>query len=129
MASLHEVASIAPSCRRVQRPSREVTSRPTGGSPMNLQGKAGIVTGAGRGIGRGVALLLAKEGASVIVNDPGVGRGGEATDERPADAVVQEILKAGGKAIANYASVAEYDNAGRMVKQCADTFGKIDFVV
>jgi len=96
---------------------------------MNLKGKAGIVTGAGRGIGRGVALLLAKEGASVIVNDPGVGRGGEKTDERPADAVVEEIAKAGGKAIANYDSVADYASAGRMVKQCADSFGKIDFVV
>jgi NAD(P)-dependent dehydrogenase (short-subunit alcohol dehydrogenase family) len=96
---------------------------------MNLQGKAGIVTGAGRGIGRGVALLLAKEGASVVVNDPGVGRGGEATDERPADAVVAEIAKAGGKAMANYDSVADYASSGRMVKQCADTYGKIDFVV
>lgn len=96
---------------------------------MNLEGKAGIVTGAGRGIGREVALLLAKEGASVIVNDPGVGRGGETTEERPADEVVGAIEAAGGKAIANYDSVAEYDNAGRMVKQCADTFGKIDFLV
>ncbi len=96
---------------------------------MNLEGKAGIVTGAGRGIGREVALLLAKEGASVLVNDPGVGRGGEATDERPADEVVGTITAAGGKAIANYDSVAEYENAGRMVKQCVDTFGKIDFLV
>ena len=58
---------------------------------MNMQGRAGIVTGAGRGIGRAVALLLAKEGASVIVNDPGFGRGGEETEEKPADAVVAEI--------------------------------------
>ena len=63
---------------------------------MHLKGKAAIVTGAGRGIGRDVALLLAKEGASVIVNDPGVGRGGEATDERPADDVVAQIRSAGG---------------------------------
>jgi NAD(P)-dependent dehydrogenase (short-subunit alcohol dehydrogenase family) len=96
---------------------------------MNLEGRAGIVTGAGRGIGREVALLLAKEGASVIVNDPGVGRGGEATDEKPADAVVAEIAGAGGKAIANYDSVAQYANAGRMVAQCVDSFGKIDFLV
>jgi NAD(P)-dependent dehydrogenase (short-subunit alcohol dehydrogenase family) len=96
---------------------------------MNLVGKAGIVTGAGRGIGRAVALLLAKEGASVIVNDPGAGRGGEITDEQPADAVIEEIAKAGGKAIANYDSVANYASAGRMVRQCAETFGKIDFVV
>lgn len=96
---------------------------------MNLEGKAGIVTGAGRGIGRAVSLLLAKEGASVLVNDPGVGRNGEATEENPADAVVAEIQAAGGTAAANYDSVAKYDNAGRMVMQCADQFGKIDFVV
>ncbi|MDP7549271.1 MAG: SDR family NAD(P)-dependent oxidoreductase [Alphaproteobacteria bacterium] len=96
---------------------------------MNLEGRAGIVTGAGRGIGGEVAQLLAKEGASVIVNDPGVGRGGEDTDEKPADAVVTAILDAGGKAIANYDSVAEYDSAGRMVAQCVETYGKIDFLV
>ena len=75
---------------------------------MNLEGKAGIVTGAGRGIGRGIALLMAREGASVIVNDPGAGRNGEVTTERPADEVVAEITKAGGKALANYDSVANY---------------------
>src|SRR5262245_56548557 len=100
-----------------------------GEDAMNLKGKVGIVTGAGRGIGRGIALLLAKEGASVIVNDPGAGRNGEVTNERPADEVVAEIAKAGGKAFANYDSVASYVNAGRMVRQCAETFGKIDFVV
>ncbi len=96
---------------------------------MNLEGRAGIVTGAGRGIGRDVALLLAREGASVIVNDPGVGRGGEDTDETPADAVVALISEAGGRAVANTNSVAEYDNAGRMVGQCVDTYGSIDFLV
>jgi 3-oxoacyl-[acyl-carrier protein] reductase len=96
---------------------------------MNLQGRAGIVTGAGRGIGREVALLLAREGASVLVNDPGVGRGGEATDEKPADAVVAEIQSFQGRAVANYASVADYASAGRMVAQCVETFGKIDFLV
>lgn len=96
---------------------------------MNLAGKSAIVTGAGRGIGKEVALLLAREGASVIVNDPGVGRGGEETGEKPADEVVAEIKAAGGTAIANYDSVAEYANAGRMVKQCVDTFGKIDILV
>jgi len=74
-------------------------------------------------------LLLAKEGAKVIINDPGVGRGGEAEEGAPADDVVAEIKAAGGIAIANYDSVAEYANAGRMVKQCVDTFGKIDILV
>ncbi len=96
---------------------------------MHLKGKAAVVTGAGRGIGREVALLLAKEGASVVVADPGVGRGGEKTDEHPADDVVAEITKAGGKAVANYDSVADYLKAGLMVKQCVDTFGKIDILV
>ena len=96
---------------------------------MHLKGKAAVVTGAGRGIGREVALLLAKEGAGVVVNDPGVGRGGEKTEERPADDVVAEITKAGGKAVANYDSVSDYLKAGLMVKQCVDTFGKIDILV
>lgn len=97
---------------------------------MHLQGKSAIVTGAGRGIGRDIALLLAKEGASVIVNDPGVGRSGEATTERPADDVVAEIKKAGGKAIANYDSVADYQKAGAMVRQCVESFGgKIDILI
>lgn len=96
---------------------------------MHLKGKAAVVTGAGRGIGREVALMLAKEGASVIVNDPGVGRGGEETGERPADDVVSEIEKGGGRAQANYDSVADYLKAGLMVKQCVDAFGRIDILV
>src|SRR5688572_26353768 len=100
-----------------------------GRTPMHLKGKAAIVTGAGRGIGRDVALLLAKEGASVIVNDPGVGRGGEATTERPADDVAAEIKAAGGKAQANYDSVADYQKAGAMVRRCVEDYGKIDILV
>jgi len=96
---------------------------------MNLQGKAGIVTGAGRGIGRAIALLLAKEGASVVVNDPGFGRGGEVTEEKPADAVVAEIEASQGRALANYDSIANYASAGRMVAECVQTYGKIDFLV
>lgn len=96
---------------------------------MHLKGKAAVVTGAGRGIGREVAKLLAAEGASVVVNDPGVGRGGEPTEERPADDVVAEIAKSGGKALANYDSVADYLKAGLIIKQCVDAFGKIDILV
>ena len=96
---------------------------------MHLKGKAAVVTGAGRGIGRAVAMLLAEQGASVVVNDPGVGRGGEATTERPADDVVAEIVKAGGKASPNYDSVADYLKAGLMINQCIEQYGKIDILV
>jgi 3-oxoacyl-[acyl-carrier protein] reductase len=96
---------------------------------MNLKGKAGIVTGAGRGIGRAIALLMAKEGASVIVNDVGAGREGQQDKDNSANQVVEEIKKAGGKAVANNDSVADYASAGRMVRTCAEQFGKIDFVV
>ena len=96
---------------------------------MHLQGKSAIVTGAGPGIGRDIALLPAKEGASGIVNVPGVGRGGEATEERPADDVVAEIKKAGGKAQANYDSVSDYQKAGAMVRKCVEDYGKIDILV
>ena len=97
---------------------------------MHLQGKSAIVTGAGRGIGREVALLLASEGAVVTVNDPGVGRNGEEnTGEKPADEVVAEIEAAGGKAEANYESVADYAAAGRMVQKVVDDHGKIDILI
>jgi NAD(P)-dependent dehydrogenase (short-subunit alcohol dehydrogenase family) len=96
---------------------------------MYLKGRAAVVTGAGRGIGRAIALELAKQGASVIVVDPGVGRGGQATDEDPAGEVVAEIRKMGGKAESNRDSVAEYLKAGLMIKQCVDTYGKIDILV
>ena len=95
----------------------------------HLEGKAAVVTGAGRGIGRAIALELARQGASVIVVDPGVGRGGQATDEDPAADVVAEIRKMGGKADSNRDSVAEYLKAGLMIKQCVDTYGKIDILV
>jgi NAD(P)-dependent dehydrogenase (short-subunit alcohol dehydrogenase family) len=96
---------------------------------QNLKGKAAIVTGGGRGVGRDIALLLAKEGAKVMVCDPGLGRGGEATTERPADEVVAEIKKAGGEAIAVYDSVADYKKAGEMVAKCVKEFGSIDILM
>ncbi len=72
-----------------------------------LDGKAALVTGAGRGIGRGIALALAQEGAKVVVNDLGTSLSGEGVEKGPADQVVDEILKAGGTAEANYGSVAD----------------------
>lgn len=94
-----------------------------------LQGKSAVVTGSGRGIGREIALSLAAEGAKVVINDPGVGRGGEGTDLSPADEVVAEIKNKGGVAVANYDSVTDFAAAERIVKSCIDNFGRIDILV
>lgn len=96
---------------------------------QNLAGKAAIVTGAGRGIGRAIALELATQGAAVVVADPGLGRGGEATPEAPADQVVGEIEARGGRAVAALQPVDDYAAAGAIVGQCAATFGRVDIVV
>ncbi|ACF00500.1 short-chain dehydrogenase/reductase SDR [Rhodopseudomonas palustris TIE-1] len=94
-----------------------------------LDGKVIIVTGAGRGIGREIALLAAREGAKVVVNDPGVASDGSGTDAAPAEQVVEEIKKEGGTAVANFESVAEAIPASKIVKQAVDTYGKLDGVV
>ena len=95
----------------------------------SLQDKVVIVTGAGRGIGRAIALLAAAEGAKVVVNDPGVAADGSGTDAAPAEQVVEEIRKAGGTAVANFDSVAEALAAANIVKTATDTYGRLDGVV
>lgn len=94
-----------------------------------MEGKAAIVTGGGRGIGRATALLLAEEGASVVVNDTGFEVDGTGSSHGPADAVVAEITAGGGKAIANYEDVATMDGGEAVVMQAMDTYGQLDALV
>src|SRR5579863_4426916 len=95
----------------------------------SLDGKSIIVTGAGRGIGREIALLCAAEGAKVVVNDPGGAADGSGTSATPAEEVVEEIRKRGGTAVANFETVAEAIPASRIVKMAIDAYGKLDGVV
>jgi NAD(P)-dependent dehydrogenase (short-subunit alcohol dehydrogenase family) len=97
--------------------------------PRMLEEKVVIVTGGGRGIGRDIALLAARQGASVVVNDLGGSERGEGADATPAEQVVAEIEQANGRAVANYDSVSNWDSARRIVQCALDTFGQLDCVV
>lgn len=94
-----------------------------------LEGRVAVITGAGRGIGREHALLFAREGASVVVNDLGGSNTGEGADTGPAHEVVDEIVAAGGKAVANTQNIATWDGAARLVEQAISEFGGLDVVV
>jgi len=94
-----------------------------------LEGKVIAMTGAGRGIGRECALLAASEGARVVVNDPGVNPDGTGTDNGPAAQVVEEIKKAGGEAVANFADVSTMEGGESVIKTALDTWGKLDGLI
>jgi len=94
-----------------------------------VEGKVVVVTGAGGGIGREVALLMAQHGAKVVVNDVGASVSGEGQDVGPAQKVVDEIKASGGQAVANTDSVSDPGSAARLIEQAVQTFGQIDVVV
>ena len=94
-----------------------------------LEGRVAVVTGAGRGVGRGVALLLAEEGAKVVVNDLGGDVDGTGSSHDPADSVVAEIKAAGGEAVANYDNMALMEGGEAVIQQAVDTYGQIDALV
>jgi NAD(P)-dependent dehydrogenase (short-subunit alcohol dehydrogenase family) len=94
-----------------------------------LKDKVAVVTGAGRGIGRETALLMAAAGAKVVVNDYGVKEDGTGAASGPAEEVVHEIKRAGGQAVANYDSVATMAGGGNIVQAALDHFGRVDIVV
>ena len=94
-----------------------------------VENKVAIVTGAGRGIGRAIALLMAAEGAHVLVNDVGAALDGSGGDAGPAQQVVDEIKKTGGQAIASTLSIGEPQNADKIVQTALDAFGRVDILV
>ncbi len=93
------------------------------------EGRVCLITGAGRGIGREYALMLAEQGAKIVVNDLGGDMTGEGEDLSPAQQVVAEIEGMGGEAIANGANVADFAEAGEMIQQAIDHFGRLDVLV
>jgi NAD(P)-dependent dehydrogenase (short-subunit alcohol dehydrogenase family) len=94
-----------------------------------VSGKVAIVTGAARGVGRGIALLIAKEGAKVVVCDIGASLDGAGHDDGPAQDVVNEIKKEGGDAVASTLSISEPGNADKIIKAALDAFGRVDILV
>ena len=96
---------------------------------MLLEGKVAVVTGSGRGIGRGIALALAREGAKVVINDVGCDVDGRGGADDPAQQVFNEIKALGSDAVPNYDSVSDFNAAANIIKTAVDKFGRIDILV
>jgi len=96
---------------------------------IDFQDRVAVVTGAGGGLGRAYALLLASRGASVVVNDLGGSLGGDGSDTNAADAVVDEITSAGGIAIADYDSVADPEGGSAIIAHAVDAYGRVDILI
>jgi NAD(P)-dependent dehydrogenase (short-subunit alcohol dehydrogenase family) len=96
---------------------------------LRFDDRVAVITGAGRGLGRSYALLLASKGAKIVVNDPGVSMQGDGVDTGPAEAVVEEIRAAGGEAVACTASVATPEGGEAIIQSALDHFGRIDILI
>jgi multifunctional beta-oxidation protein len=94
-----------------------------------LKGRVAVITGAGNGLGRAHAISFASQGASVVVNDLGTSHDGHGAAHSHADAVVEQIIKVGGAAVANYASVTDEEGAASIIEQALKEFGRIDILV
>ena len=119
------MAGLVPAIHAFNVPRHDVEEIVTG----IVQDKVAIVTGAGRGIGRAIAMLMAQEGAKVLVNDVGASLDGSGADTGPAQQVVDEIKQAGGQAIASTLSIGEPQNADKIVQAALDAFGRVDILV
>src|SRR5580698_9014905 len=107
----------------------QLWARKAGAQVGSLDERVAIVTGSGRGIGRSVALLLARQGAAVVVNDLGASLDGSGNDTGPAGDVVKEITAAGGRATANGADISDHDAAEDLVQTAISTYGRLDILV
>ena len=94
-----------------------------------LDGKVAVITGAAQGLGRLHAIELARQGAKVVVNDLGVAIDGSGRDEGPANEVVDEIKSAGGKAVAHFGDVADWDSSKALIQTAIDHFGGLDILI